>query len=103
VTGNAQLRKVAIEYVTKGLASGALKSIIDRAFKFDEMVEVHHISRTAANSAKSSSPFELISNPLSLAYALPPSPLRDIAIVAHKGDPPISTPGCAPWHGNTLI
>src|SRR6202789_721963 len=41
VTGDAERRKVAVEYVTKGLASGALKPIIDRTFKFDEMVEVH--------------------------------------------------------------
>jgi NADPH:quinone reductase-like Zn-dependent oxidoreductase len=30
-----------VEYVVKGLASGALKPVIDRTFKFDEMVEVH--------------------------------------------------------------
>jgi NADPH:quinone reductase-like Zn-dependent oxidoreductase len=41
VTGDAERRKVAIEYITKGLTSGALKPIIDRTFKFDEMVEVH--------------------------------------------------------------
>jgi NADPH:quinone reductase-like Zn-dependent oxidoreductase len=41
VTGDAERRKVAIEYVTKGLACGALKPIIDRTFKFDEMVDVH--------------------------------------------------------------
>jgi NADPH:quinone reductase-like Zn-dependent oxidoreductase len=41
VTGDAERRRVAIEYVTKGLASGALQPIIDRTFKFDEMVEVH--------------------------------------------------------------
>jgi NADPH:quinone reductase-like Zn-dependent oxidoreductase len=41
VMGDAERRKVAIGYVTKGLASGALKPIIDRTFKFDEMVEVH--------------------------------------------------------------
>ena len=40
-TGDAERRKTAIEYVTKGLASGALKPIIDRIFRFDEMVEVH--------------------------------------------------------------
>jgi NADPH:quinone reductase-like Zn-dependent oxidoreductase len=40
-TGDAERRKIAIEYVTKGLASGALKPIIDRIFRFDEMVEVH--------------------------------------------------------------
>jgi NADPH:quinone reductase-like Zn-dependent oxidoreductase len=30
-----------MEYIVKGLASGALKPVIDRTFKFDEMVEVH--------------------------------------------------------------
>jgi NADPH:quinone reductase-like Zn-dependent oxidoreductase len=34
-------RKFAVEYIVKGLASGALKPVIDRTFKFDEMVEVH--------------------------------------------------------------
>ena len=28
-------------YVTKGLASGALKPVIDRTFTFDEMADVH--------------------------------------------------------------
>jgi NADPH:quinone reductase-like Zn-dependent oxidoreductase len=41
VAGDAERRNVAVEYVTRGLASGALKPIIDRTFKFDEMVEVH--------------------------------------------------------------
>jgi NADPH:quinone reductase-like Zn-dependent oxidoreductase len=41
VTGDVDRRKAAVEYVTKGLASGALKPVIDRTFKFDEMVEVH--------------------------------------------------------------
>jgi NADPH:quinone reductase-like Zn-dependent oxidoreductase len=41
VAGDAERLKVAVEYVTRGLASGALKPIIDRTFKFDEMVEVH--------------------------------------------------------------
>ena len=41
VNGDEARRKVAIEYITKGLASGALKPIIDRVFKFDDMVEVH--------------------------------------------------------------
>src|ERR1700692_4245409 len=41
VTGDAERRKFAVEYVTNALASGALKPIIDRTFKFDEMVEVH--------------------------------------------------------------
>jgi NADPH:quinone reductase-like Zn-dependent oxidoreductase len=41
VNGDEAHRKVAIEYITKGLESGALKPIIDRVFKFDDMVEVH--------------------------------------------------------------
>jgi len=34
-------RKAAVEYVLKGLESGALRPVIDRSFKFDEMREVH--------------------------------------------------------------
>ncbi len=34
-------RKAAVEYIVKGLASGALKPVIDRTFKLDEIVEVH--------------------------------------------------------------
>jgi NADPH:quinone reductase-like Zn-dependent oxidoreductase len=30
-----------VEYVTKGLASGALKPVIDRIFAFDEMADAH--------------------------------------------------------------
>src|ERR1700722_5833472 len=41
VTGDEARRKVAVEYVTHGLASGALKPIIDRTFRFDDMVDVH--------------------------------------------------------------
>jgi NADPH:quinone reductase-like Zn-dependent oxidoreductase len=41
ITGDSERRKVAVEYVTKGLASGALKPVIDRIFKFDDMMEVH--------------------------------------------------------------
>jgi NADPH:quinone reductase-like Zn-dependent oxidoreductase len=41
VTGDEARRKAAVEYVVKGLASGALKPVIDRTFKFDDMVEVH--------------------------------------------------------------
>ena len=40
-TGDETHRKAAVEYVLKGLESGALKPVIDRAFKFDDMVEVH--------------------------------------------------------------
>jgi NADPH:quinone reductase-like Zn-dependent oxidoreductase len=41
VTGDEARRKVAVEYIVKGLASGALKPVIDRTFTFDEMVDVH--------------------------------------------------------------
>jgi NADPH:quinone reductase-like Zn-dependent oxidoreductase len=34
-------RKAVVDYILKGLDSGALKPVIDRTFKFDEMVEVH--------------------------------------------------------------
>jgi NADPH:quinone reductase-like Zn-dependent oxidoreductase len=41
VTGDEARRKAAVEYVVTGLASGALKPVIDRTFKFDDMVEGH--------------------------------------------------------------
>src|SRR5262249_22942135 len=41
VTGDEARRKVAVEYVVNGLASGAIRPVIDRTFKFDDMVEVH--------------------------------------------------------------
>jgi NADPH:quinone reductase-like Zn-dependent oxidoreductase len=41
VTGDTERRKAAVNYVTEGLAVGALKPIIDRIFEFDDMVEVH--------------------------------------------------------------
>lgn len=40
-SGDADRRNAAIEYVSKGLASGALKPVIDRRFKFDDMVDAH--------------------------------------------------------------
>ena len=40
-TGDETRRKAAVEFVLKGLESGALKPVIDRTFKFDDMVEVH--------------------------------------------------------------
>jgi NADPH:quinone reductase-like Zn-dependent oxidoreductase len=52
VTGDAERRKAAVEYVTKGLASGALKPIIDRTFKFDEMVEVHRYLENSGQFGK---------------------------------------------------
>src|ERR1700682_2317382 len=52
VLGDAARRKVAVEYVTKGLASGALKPIIDRIFKFDHMVEVHRYLENSGQFGK---------------------------------------------------
>ena len=52
VTGDEARRKVAVEYVTRGLASGALKPIIDRVFKFDDMVEVHRYLENSGQFGK---------------------------------------------------
>jgi NADPH:quinone reductase-like Zn-dependent oxidoreductase len=52
VTGDADRRKVAVEYVTKGLASGTLKPMIDRTFKFDDMVEVHRYLENSGQFGK---------------------------------------------------
>lgn len=40
-SGDATRRQAAVEYVLKGLESGALKPVIDRQFTFDEMVDAH--------------------------------------------------------------
>jgi NADPH:quinone reductase-like Zn-dependent oxidoreductase len=52
VTGDAERRTAAVNYVTKGLASGALKPIIDRIFKFDEMVEAHRYLENSGQFGK---------------------------------------------------
>ncbi len=52
VTGDEARRKVAVEYVTNGLASGALKPIIDRIFRFDDMVEVHRYLESSGQFGK---------------------------------------------------
>jgi NADPH:quinone reductase-like Zn-dependent oxidoreductase len=52
VTGDEARRKVAVKYVAKGLASGALKPVIDRTFKFDEMVEVHRYLENSGQFGK---------------------------------------------------
>ena len=40
-SGNETRRKAAIDFVTKGLETGALKPVIDRTLTFDEMADVH--------------------------------------------------------------
>jgi NADPH:quinone reductase-like Zn-dependent oxidoreductase len=52
VTGDEARRKDAVEYVAKGLASGALKPVIDRIFKFDEIVEVHRYLENSGQFGK---------------------------------------------------
>jgi NADPH:quinone reductase-like Zn-dependent oxidoreductase len=52
VLGDAARRKVAVEYVTRGLASGALKPVIDRTFKFDDIVEVHRYLENSSQFGK---------------------------------------------------
>ena len=41
IMGDEAGRRAAVEYIVKGLASGAFKPVIDRTFKFDDMVEAH--------------------------------------------------------------
>ena len=52
VTGDEVRRKAAVDYVTNGLASGALKPVIDRIFKFDDMVEVHRYLENSGQFGK---------------------------------------------------
>jgi NADPH:quinone reductase-like Zn-dependent oxidoreductase len=40
-TGDETSRKAAVEYILRGLESGALKPVIDRTFSFNDMVEAH--------------------------------------------------------------
>jgi NADPH:quinone reductase-like Zn-dependent oxidoreductase len=40
-SGNPMRQKAAVDFVLKGIALGALKPVIDRTFKFDDMIEVH--------------------------------------------------------------
>ena len=40
-SGNPARLRAAVDYIQQGLASGALKPVIDKVFPFDEIVEVH--------------------------------------------------------------
>ena len=40
-TGDETKRKAAVEYILRGLESGALKPVIDRTFSFNDMAEAH--------------------------------------------------------------
>ena len=52
-SGDETRRKAAIEFVTKGLQTGALKPVIDRTFTFDEMAECTAISSRTVSSGRS--------------------------------------------------
>ena len=52
VVGDEARRKAAVEYVVKGLASDALKPVIDRTFKFDDIVEVHRYLESSEQFGK---------------------------------------------------
>jgi NADPH:quinone reductase-like Zn-dependent oxidoreductase len=51
-SGDATRRKAAVEFVLKGLESGALKPVIDRTFTFDEMVDAHRYLETNGQFGK---------------------------------------------------
>jgi NADPH:quinone reductase-like Zn-dependent oxidoreductase len=51
-SGDETRRTAAVEFVLKGLESGALKPVIDRTFTFDEMVDVHRYLETNSQFGK---------------------------------------------------
>ncbi|WP_233887279.1 zinc-dependent alcohol dehydrogenase family protein [Paraburkholderia flagellata] len=51
-SGDAERRKAAVEYVLKGLESGALKPIIDRTYAFDDIVDAHRYLETNGQFGK---------------------------------------------------
>jgi NADPH:quinone reductase-like Zn-dependent oxidoreductase len=40
-SGDPARQKAAVEFILKGIEVGVLKPVIDRTFKFDDMIEVH--------------------------------------------------------------
>ncbi len=52
IMGDEAGRRAAVEYIVKGLASGALKPVIDRTFKFDDMVEAHRYLENSGQFGK---------------------------------------------------
>jgi NADPH:quinone reductase-like Zn-dependent oxidoreductase len=51
-SGDPARRKAAVDFVLKGLESGALKPVIDRTFEFDEIVGVHRYLETNGQFGK---------------------------------------------------
>ena len=52
ITGDAERRPAAVRYVVEGLASGALKPVIDRTFRFEEMADAHRYLESNAQFGK---------------------------------------------------
>ena len=51
-SGDKARREAAVAYILRGLASGALKPVIDRIFGFDQMVEAHRYLETNGQFGK---------------------------------------------------
>jgi NADPH:quinone reductase-like Zn-dependent oxidoreductase len=51
-SGDKARQKAAVDFVLTGFAAGALRPIIDRVFKFDEMVEAHRYLEKNAQFGK---------------------------------------------------
>jgi NADPH:quinone reductase-like Zn-dependent oxidoreductase len=51
-SGDPVRQKAAVEFITAGLASGALKPMVDKTFTFDEMVDAHRYLETNSQFGK---------------------------------------------------
>ena len=51
-SGDKARQKAAVDFVLKGIDSGALKPIIDRVFSFDEMIQAHRYLETNVQFGK---------------------------------------------------
>jgi NADPH:quinone reductase-like Zn-dependent oxidoreductase len=51
-SGDKARQKAAVDFILKGVDSGAFKPIIDRVFSFEEMIEVHRYLETNAQFGK---------------------------------------------------
>jgi NADPH:quinone reductase-like Zn-dependent oxidoreductase len=51
-SGDEKRRKAAVDAILRGFESGALKPVIDRVFRFDEMVEAHRYIETNGQFGK---------------------------------------------------
>jgi NADPH:quinone reductase-like Zn-dependent oxidoreductase len=52
ISGTEASRKASVDYVLKGLEAGALKPVIDRTFKFDDIVEAHRYLESSSQFGK---------------------------------------------------